>query len=92
MWGVGFALVDMRPAQTAQALCRHAMRRGDFLLALMSSRLVLMVIEIGLLLTLGVLVFRMKVLGRFHHPGGRNRRSTRLWRSRIADREPGAEN
>jgi ABC-2 type transport system permease protein len=29
----------------------------------MSSRLVLMVIEIGLLLTLGVLVFHMKVLG-----------------------------
>jgi ABC-type polysaccharide/polyol phosphate export permease len=39
------------------------MRRGDFLLALMSSRLVLMVIEIALLLTLGVLVFHMKVLG-----------------------------
>jgi ABC-2 type transport system permease protein len=39
------------------------MRRSDFLLALMSSRLVLMIIEIGLLLTLGVLVFHMKVLG-----------------------------
>jgi ABC-type polysaccharide/polyol phosphate export permease len=38
------------------------MRRGDFLLALMSSRLVLMIIEIGLLLTLGVVVFHMKVL------------------------------
>ena len=39
------------------------MRRGDFLLALLSSRLVLMIIEIGLLLTLGVIVFHMKVLG-----------------------------
>jgi ABC-type polysaccharide/polyol phosphate export permease len=39
------------------------MRRSDFLLALMSSRLVLMLIEIGLLLTLGVVVFHMKVLG-----------------------------
>jgi ABC-type multidrug transport system permease subunit len=39
------------------------MRRGDFLLALLSSRLVLMLIEIGLLLTLGVLAFHMKVLG-----------------------------
>jgi ABC-2 type transport system permease protein len=39
------------------------MRRGDFLLALMSSRIVLMVIEVGLLLTFGVLMFRMRVLG-----------------------------
>ncbi len=39
------------------------MRRSDFLLALISSRLVLMVIEIALLLSLGVLVFHMQVLG-----------------------------
>src|SRR3979490_2135302 len=39
------------------------MRRGDFLLALMSSRLILMVIEIGLLLIFGMLVFHMRVLG-----------------------------
>src|SRR5256886_1653752 len=39
------------------------MRHGDFLLALMSSRLILMVIEIGLLLIFGMLVFHMRVLG-----------------------------
>lgn len=39
------------------------MRRSDFLLALISSRLVLMVIEIGLLLGFGVLGFHMRVLG-----------------------------
>jgi len=39
------------------------MRRSDFLLALTSSRLVLMVIEIVLLLSLGVVVFHMRVLG-----------------------------
>ena len=39
------------------------MRRSDFLLALISSRLVLMVIEIGLLLGFGVLAFHMRVLG-----------------------------
>ena len=33
------------------------MRRSDFLLALTSSRLVLMVIEVGLLLGFDVLVF-----------------------------------
>jgi ABC-type multidrug transport system permease subunit len=63
MWGVGFALVDMRQRKVLKRFVGTPMRRGDFLLALMSSRLVLMVIEIGLLLTLGVLVFHMKVLG-----------------------------
>ncbi|MFZ0537881.1 MAG: ABC transporter permease [Candidatus Sulfotelmatobacter sp.] len=63
MWGVGFALVDMRQRKLLKRFVGTPMRRGDFLLALMSSRLVLMVIEIGLLLTLGVLVFHMKVMG-----------------------------
>ncbi|MBZ5658520.1 MAG: ABC transporter permease, partial [Acidobacteriia bacterium] len=39
------------------------MCRSDFLLALTSSRLVLMLVEVGLLLGFGVLVFRMRVLG-----------------------------
>ena len=63
MWGIGFALVDMRQRKLLKRFVGTPMRRGDFLLALMSSRLVLMIIEIGLLLTLGVLVFNMKVLG-----------------------------
>ena len=63
MWGIGFALVDMRQRKLLKRFVGTPMRRGDFLLALMSSRLVLMIIEIGLLLTLGVLVFKMKVLG-----------------------------
>jgi ABC-2 type transport system permease protein len=63
MWGIGFALVDMRQRKLLKRFVGTPMRRGDFLLALMSSRLVLMIIEIGLLLTLGILVFHMKVLG-----------------------------
>src|SRR5580704_13816408 len=63
MWGIGFALVDMRQRKLLKRFVGTPMRRGDFLLALMSSRLVLMMIEIGLLLTLGVIVFHMKVLG-----------------------------
>ena len=63
MWGIGYALVDMRQRKLLKRFVGTPMRRGDFLLALMSSRLVLMVIEIALLLTLGVLVFHMKVLG-----------------------------
>ncbi|MFZ0758404.1 MAG: ABC transporter permease [Candidatus Sulfotelmatobacter sp.] len=63
MWGIGFALVDMRQRKLLKRFVGTPMRRSDFLLALMSSRLVLMIIEIGLLLTLGVFVFHMRVLG-----------------------------
>ena len=63
MWGIGFALVDMRQRKLLKRFVGTPMRRGDFLLALMSSRLVLMVIEVGLLLVFGVVAFRMRVLG-----------------------------
>jgi ABC-type multidrug transport system permease subunit len=63
MWGIGFALVDMRQRKVLKRFVATPMRRSDFLLALTSSRLVLMVIEIALLLGFGVLVFHMRVLG-----------------------------
>ena len=63
MWGIGFALVDMRQRKLLKRYVGTPMRRGDFLLAIMTSRLVLMVIEIGLLLVFGVLFFHMRVLG-----------------------------
>src|SRR6202040_4371308 len=63
MWGIGFAVVDMRQRKLLKRFVATPMRRGDFLLALTSSRLVLMVIEIVLLLGFGVLVFHMRVLG-----------------------------
>lgn len=63
MWGVGFALVDMRQRKLLKRFIATPMRRSDFLLALTSSRLILMVIEVGLLLGFGILVFHMRVLG-----------------------------
>jgi len=63
MWGVGFALVEMRQRKLLKRFVATPMRRSDFLLALASSRLVLMVIEVGLLLSFGVLVFHMRVRG-----------------------------
>ena len=63
MWGIGFALVDMRQRKLLKRFVGTPMRRGDFLLAIMTSRLLLMVIEIGLLLVFGVLFFHMRVLG-----------------------------
>ena len=65
MWGVGFSLVDMRQRKLLKRFVATPMRRSDFLLAVMSSRLVLMVIEVGLLLAFGMLVFHMPVAGSF---------------------------
>jgi len=63
MWGIGFAVVDMRQRKLLKRFIASPMRRTDFLLALGSSRLVLMLIEVALLLGFGVLVFNMKVEG-----------------------------
>ena len=63
MWGIGFVLVEMRQRKLLKRFIATPMRRTDFLLALTSSRLVLMVIEVGFLLGFGVLVFHMRMLG-----------------------------
>jgi ABC-2 type transport system permease protein len=63
MWGIGFAIVDMRQRKLLKRFVATPMRRSDFLLALASSRLLLMITEVGLLLGFGVLVFHMRVLG-----------------------------
>jgi ABC-2 type transport system permease protein len=63
MWGIGFALVDMRQRKLLKRFVGTPMRRTDFLLALASSRLILMIIEVGLLLAFGVIFFHMRVLG-----------------------------
>ena len=63
MWGVGFALVDMRQRKLLKRYLATPMRRGDFLLAVASSRLVLMLTELVLMLGFGILVFRMRVNG-----------------------------
>jgi len=63
MWGIGFALVDMRQRKLLKRFVGTPMRRGDFLLALASSRLILMIVEVGLLMVFGLLFFHMRVLG-----------------------------
>lgn len=63
MWGIGFALVEMRQRKLLKRFVATPMRRSDFLLALASSRQILMLVEVGLLLGFGVLVFHMRVLG-----------------------------
>lgn len=63
MWGIGFALVEMRQRKLLKRLIATPMHRGDFLLALGSSRLILMLFDVGLLLGAGVWLFHMPVAG-----------------------------
>jgi ABC-2 type transport system permease protein len=63
MWGIGFAIVEMRQRKLLKRFVATPMRRSDFLAALASSRLLLMITEVVLLLGFGVLVFHMQVLG-----------------------------
>jgi ABC-2 type transport system permease protein len=63
MWGIGFAIVEMRQRKLLKRFVATPMRRGDFLLALASSRLILMMIEMALVLGFGVIVFHIRVVG-----------------------------
>lgn len=63
MWGIGFALVEMRQRKLLKRLIATPMRRGDFLMALASSRLILMLIELVLLLGFGMIFFHIRVEG-----------------------------
>ena len=63
MWSIGFALVDMRQRKLLKRFVATPMRRSDFLLALAAGRLVLMIVEVGLLLGFGALVFHIRVVG-----------------------------
>lgn len=63
LWGIGFALVEMRQRKLLKRYVATPMRRSDFLLALASSRLLLMVVEVSILLAFGALAFHMRIIG-----------------------------
>ncbi len=63
LWGLGFALVEMRQRKLLKRYAATPMRRGDFLLALASGRLLLTLLQLVVLLGFGVLAFRMRIIG-----------------------------
>lgn len=63
LWGVGFVLVDMRVRKLLKRLLATPMRRSDFLLAILGSRLLMLLPEMGLLLLAGTLGFGMPLRG-----------------------------
>ncbi len=63
LWGVGFVIVDLRVRKLLKRLVATPMRRSDFLLAIVSSRLLLLVPEMLLLALVGVVAFGMPMRG-----------------------------
>lgn len=63
LWGIGFVIVEMRSRKLLKRLVATPMKRSHFMLASMSSRMVLVIGELALLLFFGWLVFGMVVQG-----------------------------
>ncbi len=63
LWGVGFAIVDLRIRKLLKRFVATPMRKSQFLLGVMISRLVFMVPEIILLVLFSWLFFGVKIYG-----------------------------
>lgn len=63
MWGVGFAIVDMRIRKLLKRFLATPMRRSDFLLGMMISRLLFMIPEFVLLLAFARVAFGVQSAG-----------------------------
>jgi ABC-2 type transport system permease protein len=63
LWGIGFVIVDMRVRKLLKRFLASPMRRSDFLISLMLSRIFFLLVEILLLLIFGWLAFGIKIQG-----------------------------
>lgn len=63
LWGVGFVTVDMRVRKLLKRFLATPMRRRDFLLSLVLSRLIFTLIEIVILLVFAAVFFGVTVRG-----------------------------
>jgi ABC-2 type transport system permease protein len=63
IWGVGFAIVDARKKRLLKRLIATPMSRPQYLASFVLSRLTLLVLEVGLLVGFGALVFGVPLRG-----------------------------
>ena len=63
MWGLGFAIVDARRKKLMKRLVATPMPRHYYLLSFVLARLLLLVVEVGVLLGFGAWVFQVPVRG-----------------------------
>ena len=65
MWGIGFTIVDARRKKLIKRMVATPMPRHYYLLSFILSRLCLLVVEVGVVLGFGALVFHVPVRGSF---------------------------
>lgn len=63
MWGVGYAIVDMRIRKLLKRFLATPMRRSDFLMAVIISRMCFILPEIALMLAFAIFAFGVQVYG-----------------------------
>jgi len=63
IWGMGFAIVDARRKKLMKRLVATPMPRAYFLLSFVFSRLVLLVVEVGVVLGFGAVAFGVPIRG-----------------------------
>ncbi len=63
MWGIGYAVVDQRKRKLLRRFAATPMNRAHYLLGFMFSRMLFLVLEVGLLLIFGYYVFDIQVQG-----------------------------
>ena len=65
LWGVGFVVVDMRVRKLLKRFLATPMRRSDFLLSLMLSRLIFTLADVVVLLAFGYFAFGVRCEGSY---------------------------
>jgi ABC-type multidrug transport system permease subunit len=63
IWGLGFAIVDARRKKLMKRLIATPMPKHYYLLSFLISRLLMLVVEVGVLLGFGALVFHVPLRG-----------------------------
>ena len=63
IWGIGYSVVEARRKHLLKCLTATPMSRADYLLSYLAMRLIMMVLEVGVLLAFGRLVFAVPLRG-----------------------------
>ena len=63
MWGIGYAIVEMRTKKLVKRLMATPMRRSDFLLSFIIMRALFVAIEVPVLFGFGWIAFGVRVVG-----------------------------
>jgi ABC-type multidrug transport system permease subunit len=63
MWGIGYAIVDMRTKKLVKRMLATPMKKSDFLLAFVAMRALFLLVEVPVLFGFGRLAFGVRVFG-----------------------------